>query len=227
MKQVTPRRRKAPLRIVLAALISAALAALAPLTRSAAQTTQPALLAPIVSTARQPWPDVVSSLADALVEPGGEQAVSRLLPDDVLVRRFDHADYDDRLALRDALAGLTVVATHGYLGVPNSIASDLAVDFRNSTNVPDEVKAPMLPEDDTAAKRANVTAAQWFTNTLAPATAQPIGLIVLLKREDADGAVRTSETYSLVFVLLKADPTPTGQFRITHVVYGDTRNIVR
>jgi hypothetical protein len=185
---------------------------------SQGQTTQPVRLA---------WPDVVTSIADAVVDERGEENLAHLLPGDVLVRRFDRADCDDLPTLHTALQGTLVVATHGYLGVPNSLASDLAVDFRNSPIVPEEIRSELIPEDEAQAKRANITAAQWVHNTIQPASMQPIGVIALLRRDPIDPANSSLDSYTLKFILLKAEPMPGGQFRITHVVYGDTRHIIR
>jgi hypothetical protein len=200
-----------------------------------AQTSQPASPAPtpVAPTAvvKQSWPDFVSALADAMVEPAkGEDTLSRLLPDDVLIRRFDRSDYDQRAAIREAVVGMTVVATHGYLGVPNCVATDLANDFRDSTRVSDELKNQLIPADETLEKRANITAGQWLTGTLEPQTAQPIGLIVLLPaEEDAAATVPDGSTArpGLLFVLLKAHPLSSGQFRVTHIVFGDMSQIGR
>lgn len=201
-------RRYRPVPLVLALVLTCA---------SIAQTTRPA---------RSSWPDVVAALADALVDESGEATVSSLLGG-AEIRRFDRADADDSAALRTALNGTLVVAAHGYLGVPNTLASDLAVDFQNSPVVPEEIRAELVPQDDAHAKRANITAAQWVHNSLQPATVQPVGVIALLRREPVDSANSSLDAYTLKFVLLKAEYLSGGQLRITHVVYGDTRHIIR
>jgi len=182
-----------------------------------AQTTKPA---------RVPWPELVARLADALVEERDEASVSNLLSG-AGIRRFDRAESEDVSAFRSALQGTLVVAAHGYLGVPNSLASDLAVDFQNSPVVPEEIRSELVPQDDAHAKRANITAAQWVHNSIQPATVQPVGVIALLRREPVDSANSSLDAYTLKFVLLKAEYHSGGQLRITHVVYGDTRHIIR
>lgn len=193
-----------------------------------AQATQSRQPAP--ATERAPWPEFVATLAETLVDPAGtDESVARVIYDDVPIRRFDRSEPDDRLTLRDATLGFAVIGTHGYVGVPNTIATDLAMDFRNAVDIPEDVRTQMVPTDEQV-KRANITAAQWVNNALQPTAGQPVGLIVLLGPEPetlSDFPAQLSDPRPIIFVLVKAEPGDSRSFRITHIVYGDTSRIVR
>jgi hypothetical protein len=114
---------------------------------------------------------------------------------------------------------MSALGVHAYTKTPATLATDLAADFRDNESVSQSVRRQMVPPDDAATKRADVTAAQWLRQILQPEKEQPIGVIVLWPDVRKNGG-SSSATPWPTFVLVKGEATGEG-FRITRLIYGD------
>ena len=189
--------------------------ALALCARAAAQTTQ--------ASPSSSWNDALNELADA-VRGKDLSALAAMLDRGPVIRSFASDAVQPPERLLGAATGARLLGVHAYVKAPTTLATDLAADFQNAPNLPDEIRKRMTPADDAAAKRANETAGQWIAQVLQPAKEQPVGLIVLWREERADtfGTPRTHP----IFLLVKAQLLD-GQYVIRQVTFGDPLEAAR
>jgi len=217
--------------ITVALLLLSATVAAAQATRPAAAT-RPAPAdanasssAPAAGAARRlNWPDVLARLGNALAEKD-VRAVTALLDPPPLIRAFgsDAAQPAERLLA--ATMGGKVLSVHAYLGVPMTVATDVAADLKEAGDtVPQTVAQGLTPADDTAARRANETAAAWVAQVLKPGPEELVGLILVCptdRRDPSDTAARHA-----VFVLIKGVAAG-GGCAIQRIHFGDPLESVR
>ena len=176
-----------------------------------AQTTQPA-------TPRD-WPAMTQGLAAALV--GNElPALQAMLEPAPVIRTFS-SDAQQAARLLGMTSGSRVVAVHAYPAIPQSLASDLAEDFRAAGDaIPELTRQQMIPSDETAARRANATAASWIASVLRQdeSASTPIAVIVLWpaeRKSRLEGPARRA-----IFVVARGQRR--GDHFIFHeIVFGD------
>ena len=197
---------------------------------AAAQTSRPAQPEAAPARPADPWARTVQALADALVraEPG-DVPLAAALPAGTVIRRFDSDVPQDRLSLRTATAGAVVVSALSYTGAPDTVATDLARDIRQSTLLPEDFRNAFVIEGEAAIKRANETAAQWVMSALQPGVQQPVALIALWqdRTDEASTASHQAGRGAMAFVLLKGRQLPAGDYAVSFVIYGDVSQIVR
>lgn len=184
-----------------------------------AQTSQPA-------ESPKTWEQTVQVLADALVNSSERDRLAAVLPPGTAVRRFDRLDPEDRLSLRETTGGAVVVASLSYTSSPTTMATDLANSLRDAEFVPEAIRNEFMPDGDAPSKGANETAAHWISTTLQPGVEQPVGVVVLWQQR-APRTPSEQPTGLLIFVLVKGQPVSATEHRITQVIYGDTRQIMR
>jgi hypothetical protein len=183
---------------------------------SAAATTQPHRIAAPGTPAG--WVDAVARFAD--VACGKDlRALVAMLSNGPILRTFASDDLQLPERLLGTTTGSQVLAMHVYPRVPATLATDLAADFRNAPELPENVRARMIPTDGTAAKRANETAAAWLVQMLQPSKDQPVAVMVLWRHEKTD--TYAAGTARPVFVLMKGSETATGQYVFRQVTFGD------
>jgi hypothetical protein len=202
-------RHKLYLAVVFAFLLTTV--GLAPPAHAQQATTRPA-------AAAATWPEATSRLSRALVGKDITELATVVAGIDKMTR-FGSDAYETPDRLLSATTGMTVLGVHAYAKTPATLASDLAGDFRDNESIPMSVRREMIPVDDAAAKRADVTAAQWLAQILRPEKEQPVGVIVLWpdpRRKDGIGSTSPRPT----FVLVKGEATGDG-YRITQLIYGD------
>lgn len=207
-----------------------ALAGAMPL-RAVAQTTQPLVQVAAVPTSppasnsstapdatRPNWADLVERLSSQLT--GHDiKALRATLGPDVRIKRFvaDGSMSPERLLASTIKAKL--LGSHAYAGVPTTLASDLAVDFRSGGDVvPEQTQKEMTPREGASEKRANETAASWVNQVLQPKKDQPIGVIVFWPTEvllPGESNVRRA-----IFVLIKGQFVNNG-YVVQQVTFGD------
>jgi hypothetical protein len=184
-----------------------------------AQSTQPA--DPALS-----WEQTVQMLADALVAPDEREELSLVLPAGTAIRRFDRMDPEDRLSLRSITAGSVLIGAFAYRSTPTTMASDLIGSLQDAEFIPDTVRDEFAVGGDKEIRQANETASIWVSTTLQPGVEQPVGVLVLWQVKAPQSPSEQAEG-QLIFVLVKAHAEPTGRFRISQLMYGDTRHIIR
>ncbi len=156
------------------------------------------------------WSDVVSTFAKALTDADSDAPLRTLLSDATVIRQFGRTQRDSIFTLHRKTAGLSALAVHGYIEAPSTLASDLSGDVHEADDLPDSLKKQFSPDDDEALARANVTAAKWVAASLSSAPTDPIGVIVLWRKNEP----------APIFVLLKGE-MDNGKLSITQVCFGD------
>src|SRR4051812_23451744 len=168
------------------------------------------------------WPEATARLARALTGKDITEAATVLAGAD-RVSRFgsDAFEMPDRVLA--STTGMTTLGVHAYGQTPGTLASDLAGDFRDNDAIPSNIRRQMIPPDDAAARRADVTAAQWLAQVLKIDKEQerPVAVVVLWPdtRRRNTGDLQTLPPRP-TFILVKGESTGEG-FRISHLVYGD------
>jgi hypothetical protein len=119
---------------------------------------------------------------------------------------------------------MNVISVRGYTWPAPTIASDLAQDIKDSSNVPEAARKQFEVGDEAAQRRANNTAAQWVASLLQPETGELVAVIVLLP-EQSEAVASTEDSSNAAihhpfFILIKARADE-ARFRITQIAYGD------
>jgi hypothetical protein len=167
------------------------------------------------------WPDATARLSRALVGKDITEVAS-VLAGVEKVSRFGSDTFETPDRLLSQTTGMIVLGVHAYAKPPGTLASDLASDFRDNDTVPQTVRRQMVPPDENASKRADITAAQWLVQVLKPAKEQSVGVLVLWPDTRHKGAGASSSSRP-TFVLVKGESTVDG-YRITQLIYGDPLN---
>jgi len=186
-----------------------------------AQTTQPAQSSSDNST-KSAWSATLSAFAHALLESPLSSAIEPFLCEDAAIRRFNDTRRQTIAAVRDRACGATIITMRTYAGVPATLASDLGADLRES-GLPDDVKRRFIPGDERDTRRANEIAAKWVQTALNITGTEPVGVIVLWPREEADPPESDSTVADRrrpLFILVKAELAD-GHYRIRQISYGD------
>jgi hypothetical protein len=165
------------------------------------------------------WPEAAARLARALVGKDITE-VATLLSGAERLSRFGSDAFDTPDRVMGSTTGMIALGVHAYSTRPQTLASDLATDFRDNPNVPESVRRDMVPPDDEALKRADVTAGEWIAHVLKLDKEQPVGVVVLWPDLQRRGPDASSAAPRPTFVVVKGEAMPDG-FRITNLVYGD------
>jgi hypothetical protein len=169
--------------------------------------------------AAQTWPEATARLSRALVGKDITE-VAAVVAGIEKMCRFGSDAFETPDRLLSATTGMAVLGVHAYPKTPATLASDLAGDFRDNESIPLSVRRQMIPPDDAATKRADVTAAQWLAQLLRPDPEQPVGVVVLWPDARRKAGAASSAPVRPAFVLVKGEATPDG-FRFSQLVYGD------
>jgi hypothetical protein len=113
-----------------------------------------------------------------------------------------------------------LLGVHAYLTTPDTLASDIATDFRVAADiVPEIIQREMVPLDEEAEKRANATASQWLVQVLQPEKDQPVGVIIVWP--EAERRLNSDNSkLQPIFVMLKGQ-LENGSYVIKQVSFGD------
>src|SRR4051812_9784256 len=184
-----------------AALIVACACAIAALTtgvvwpRSSGELGDAATTQPTTRPTRSAWQCVVDRFAEALVNAEiSDEATAELLTDGAAIREFNLTPRQSPEQFRAKLHGTRLVIAKGYLETPTALASDIALEVKDKSELPDEVKRRLTPADNDTIKRANSTAGRWIATSLMTSGSEPFGVIVLWR--EADGSAAASATRS-------------------------------
>ena len=157
------------------------------------------------------WEREVSSLAGAAAGKDDE-TISNLAGSDCQIRRFN-SEYDEDVAdLVDFASSVAVLGDHAYVAPASTAAADVADDVNSSAIISGFAKRAL----DLDAKRDQTTVMQWLTSSL---QAQDGALVGLVSMWDAKGDV--DDKHRLVFLLILAEKTSDGGFKLRRIVYGD------
>jgi hypothetical protein len=148
-------------------------------------------------------------------------AVDRLLVPMPLIRNFtsDSAQPAERLIA--ATMDARVLGVHAYLGVPSTVATDLATDVKEAGEaIPQQAMvAGLVPADEAAARRANETAAAWVAQVLQPGPDDLVGVIVVWPGKRSD--LLSPSARHPIFVLVKGRANPDGGCTVQRIHFGD------
>jgi hypothetical protein len=132
------------------------------------------------------WSSTVSAVGNLLTNQGDiDAALSVLVAPDPIVRQFSRNQRASLTSLRHIASGSSLIAARGYLATPDTLASDVAADIRD-TALPDAVKRRLTPAEDADLKRANTVASKWIASSLLTTGSEPVGVIVLWQTAGAD-----------------------------------------
>jgi hypothetical protein len=134
------------------------------------------------------------------------------------IKSFDSDSPQGVKTLLKFAADNSTLNAHAYLHAPVQLASDIADDFREINDLDADLRKQMVP-DDANLTRANTTAGQWITRTLAPTKDEAIGVIVL-RSNPTDSARPTGTRGAAMFILVKGEAAA-GTFHIKQIVFGD------
>lgn len=164
------------------------------------------------------WTQTVNNLAELLA--GNDLvALQRTLRPTPVIRPFGSDALQTPGRLLGATTGATLLGVHAYSHPPTTLASDLANDFSSAGDeVPQNVRAGMVPPDGDAARRANETAGQWLVQVLQPREEDVTGVIVLWPA--TRGRAPAAAPKRATFVLLKAERVD-GAYVIRQITFGD------
>ena len=146
------------------------------------------------------------------------KALSAVLSNGPVIRTFASEELQPPERMLGATTDSKIIGVHAYPRVPATLATDMAADFRDNTDIPENVRSNMLPTDEQAEKTANETAAQWVVQALKPAKDQPVAVILLWRQDKTD--TYTSKTSHPIFILIKGQVTD-DQCTFRQIVYGD------
>jgi hypothetical protein len=177
------------------------------------------------------WEEAVGSLVKVLTDDTEDAAtLSALLPDSAVIQRFGANEADSRYKLHQKTAGLTTVSAHAYGWPADKIAEDLASSVKAFANMPDELRRQFVPRDDAETKKFNAVAHQWVAGSLRPVPGQLVAVILLWEPPPSimtnllmNSAATPSDLKQPLFVLVKGQKSDDGQFQVTQVCYGDSR----
>ncbi len=158
------------------------------------------------------WPKLVTAYAYCLTQAN----VQTDMPAPTQLTRLEAQAPADWLLLQQRGGKATLLGAHGYIYPPLVLAADLAADFKNAANVPEEIKKRMIPEDEAVMQRANAVAVQWIGQALDAKPGDLVGVIVLWTNINTD-TPRASR--QLLFVLFKGS-TIGQQFQVDQCVWG-------
>ena len=169
----------------------------------------------VVETDRPDWATVVDQLSQALVEDDARGVLS-LITSAASLQPFDRSSASGLQTLLACTSGKTLVSARAYDTPGATVASDIAADLRNATDLDVEVRKLLVPESDSQIRRANETALKWLHSELEASAQDPIGVIVLYEK---DRAARQSRSFK--FVLIKGERDAQQTFLVSRVVFGD------
>lgn len=175
---------------------------------------------PATNPSARNWSQTVQAAAEALTNSDAAALEALLLPSGV-IREFaqDQPRTPERAVL--AMSRSVLLGIHAYPATPSSLASDLANDVRSAGEVvPEQSRQHMIPPDETTARRADATAAQWIDSVLRKADGEslPTGVILFWpgdRRSRVEGPGRRA-----VFVLIQGERQG-DVFFIKQLVFGD------
>ena len=172
-----------------------------------AQTTQPAPAA---------WQQTAQTIAASLAS--GQECRS-LLANDCAIRAFDGPSSRQLADVCAHTSGATLLLAKAYTFPGGAIAADIGAAVQGS-GASDDIKHLLVPAEGDPTTKANTTATRWVQNALAPASGDPVAVLVYLtansdQTADSDGQI--------LFVLLKARADSDDHYSINQIVYGDTQ----
>lgn len=165
---------------------------------------------------RTGWADAIKQFGASVVE-GDLRSARAVCISPMPVRTLDSEATVDLPSLVLMTDGGRLLASHGYIHPPTTMAADLAKDFKNASDIPDGVRTQMTPSDPEQMRSANATAASWFAQVLQIADKTPVGVIVIWP---TSGDRIARESPSPVFILVRGAEVSAGDFRITGVAFG-------
>jgi hypothetical protein len=172
------------------------------------------------------WNDQVDQLAKVLTHPADNADFHSVMTEEAVVRALDggSAQYSQ---LATTAIGAEVITARGYELPAIGIASDIASDFSASNSIPDNIRKIMIPSGDKEMRQANDVAAHWMAQTLNATEGQHIGVIIFRgKASTTQPAEGADAARSLIMVLIKGDIAD-GVPKITHVIFGDPRTVMK
>lgn len=137
-----------------------------------------------------------------------------------VIRQFGAQETCDIVLLMDRIRQASLLGQHAYDGLPETLAGDIAADFRSGGNIPDDFRQYMSPQDEQQLSQANQIARQWVGDVLQAQPQDSIGVVACWQ-----GGIRDAELGSTrpqpLFVLVKGREAAPGDWRITHIVFGN------
>ncbi|SRR6266542_1079472 len=170
----------------------------------------------------RPAPAAFGALVQQVAEDlaAGEIApLSDALASDGTLQDFEGQQHSSADKLVVLTSGASVVSTRVYGQIPSALASDLAGDFEKDKDVPESVRQQMMPGSE-AIVRANVTAAQWIIQTLAPDRRQFVGVIAMCPHPEPVAVNVRPRAVRPVFILIKGESAG-GKVQIKQIVFGN------
>jgi hypothetical protein len=181
------------------------------------------------ATSASAWPATLAAFANALVDSSSDSALEPFLADAPIIRRFNRPQQESIGSLRDGALHTTIIASRAYSKTPDTLATDLAADFKKA-DLPECVKRRLTPGDDKDARRGNATAARWVAESLSTSSEEPVGVIVLWRPltddeqssadDHADDRSHLTTKRLPLFVLVRGEQTD-GRYRIRQICFGD------
>ena len=166
------------------------------------------------------WAGTEAAFVKAISD-GDPALIASQLDSGATIRQFGDPALNTITELLERVGGGRIVAAHAYTGPPTGLPEDLAADFKAASGLPASVVQDMSV-DDPARQHAADVAVKWVISILGVAKGEPIGLAVFVPPASTDsGAVETNAAVHPVFMLISARLDDQGQFKITHVVFGD------
>jgi hypothetical protein len=169
--------------------------------------------APATRPAGNSWPGAVTALARAVAE-NDAQALPSLLASEVTIQRFN-GDSVSPARLFALPAQRTLLFTRAYPQLPDSLATDLA-DAATAWKQPEVIKAGFTLIDPNRRKSADQTARRWLIHSLQAKPTDPIGVAALWCQDLDNG-----NPGQIMFILVKGQPTLSGDMRIGGMVFGE------
>jgi len=175
------------------------------------QTTRPAV---------SNWQATIEIVRKAIVDSDPSQ-LRVVLAEKYSLHDFSGAHQGDWTPVVQQFGGAMSIGSHASLFPPLSVAAEVANDLKGAPQIPEVVRLRYLPIDEVDMKRANATAVQWLADSLSAVNGDPVGALIFWIDETASASRPEQATQSLLFVLLKGQQLPSGEYRIVKIVYGN------
>jgi hypothetical protein len=175
------------------------------------QTTRASGGAPSGTEVPVAWEREVSSIAAAAAGKDDE-TLQNLAGSDCQIRRFNSEHDEDVADLVDFASSVAVLGDHAYIFPASGSAVDIADDVNSSAIISGFCKRAL----DLDGKRDQTTVMQWMTSSLQAQDGALVGMVVMW-----DAKPETDDKHRLVFVLISAEKSGDGGFKVKRIVYGD------
>ena len=167
------------------------------------------------------WPTWVQQLAGVL-NTGDTLQTENVIAGHCMIREFRSDQPHQPVHLLAATSTASLLGAHAYIHPPLVMAADVAADFKNTPNLPEEARKRMVPETDEEMKRANATAVQWVTQTLGAKVDDYIVVLVFWSEPTSGFGLlpAPARPADVMFVLGKAEQVG-DSFQLTRILYGN------